>query len=82
MAEAIPQMEDLGMWVEKPDFRSSHLFGIYLDKSIASDTLQRKLIERRISVSFRGEAIRISPHVYNDKKDIDRLVRVLEEVRA
>jgi selenocysteine lyase/cysteine desulfurase len=30
-----------------------------------------------VHVSVRGDAVRVSPHVYNDASDIDRLVEVL-----
>jgi selenocysteine lyase/cysteine desulfurase len=30
-----------------------------------------------VHVSVRGDAVRVSPHVYNDEADIDRLVEVL-----
>jgi selenocysteine lyase/cysteine desulfurase len=31
-----------------------------------------------VFVSVRGDAIRVSPHVYNDDEDVDRLFETLE----
>ena len=33
--------------------------------------------KNRIYVSFRGNAIRVAPNVYNDEKDLKKLVKVL-----
>src|SRR5918912_3082358 len=37
----------------------------------------RKLEEKKIVVSARGEGIRVSPHFYNNEEDIDILIRAL-----
>mgnify|MGYP000244676565 FL=1 len=36
------------------------------------------LAAKNIFVSIRGDSIRVAPHVYNDKADVDRLFDVLE----
>jgi selenocysteine lyase/cysteine desulfurase len=36
-----------------------------------------KFQKANIHVSFRGNSIRVSPHVYNDTDDLGRLVRIL-----
>jgi len=36
-----------------------------------------RLRERRVHVSLRGSAIRVSPHLYNDAADVDALVDAL-----
>jgi selenocysteine lyase/cysteine desulfurase len=42
--------------------------------------LANALTEERIYVSLRSGNLRISPHLYNDMSDIDRLFDVLEEM--
>ena len=37
----------------------------------------KKLKNKKISVSIRGDKIRVSPHVYNDKKEIKKLFECL-----
>jgi selenocysteine lyase/cysteine desulfurase len=44
---------------------------------IESSALANKLEARRIHVSARREYLRISPHFYNDEKDIDALIDAL-----
>ena len=44
------------------------------------DKLKNALKKHKVSVSFRGDFVRVSPHVYNDKLDMNRLVRAFEEV--
>jgi len=51
-----------GILVEDEEYRSSHLFGIrMLGKD--SQRIKEALIRNKVYVSFRGEAIRVSPHV-------------------
>jgi selenocysteine lyase/cysteine desulfurase len=40
-------------------------------------TLYKKLQAERIMVSLRENALRIAPHIYNTREDIDRLISVL-----
>jgi selenocysteine lyase/cysteine desulfurase len=74
--KAITKLREQGHWVEEKDYRSGHLFGVRLvNRDI--DKLKMRLSKERIYVSFRGDAIRVSPHVYNREVDMDRLARVL-----
>ncbi len=69
-----------GYWIEESEARAAHLFGIQLPPGIAPVVLQQKLKDRHISVSVRGDFVRISPHVYNDVADMDALTEVLMEI--
>ena len=42
--------------------------------------LSSGLAERGIFVSVRGDSIRIAPHMYNDRSDIDKLLEALREL--
>ena len=64
-------------WVEEEAFRSHHLFGVRLPKYLDLIKLRQRIQKNKISVSFRGDAIRISPNIYNDEKDMMKLVNVL-----
>jgi selenocysteine lyase/cysteine desulfurase len=71
---AIKELQSLGCFIEESEFRASHLFGIYLPKNINLDKLKTEFFKNNIFVSFRGDAIRISPHLYNTKEDFIKLV--------
>ncbi len=59
--------------VNAPEQRSTIL--CFRDATLeATVALYRELKSRQISVSLRHEMIRVSPHLYNDEADIDRLL--------
>lgn len=76
----LAQLQRDGYRLEHPDYRAHHLFGIRLPEHIALDALKDALQEANISVSVRGDAVRVSPNVYNDADDITALVDVLRDV--
>lgn len=64
---------ELGL-VSLPSDRSApHIVGLELAVSDPASHVAR-LAEQRIYVSLRGRTVRVSPHVYNDEADIDRLL--------
>ncbi len=71
---AIEQLRGLGCFIEDDRHRGHHLFGIYLPDHININSIKEKLKQENIFVSFRGNAIRVSPHLYNTELDFDRLV--------
>ncbi len=71
---AVQKLRDLGCFIEEDDHRAHHLFGIYLPKHIDLEKLKAKLKQENIIVSFRGNAMRVSPHVYNSEADFDKLI--------
>ena len=74
---AIQELRSVGFYIEEQKYRGSHLFGIYLPKHIDMNIVKQKLKAENIFVSYRGNAIRISCHLYNTKEDFDRLVNGL-----
>lgn len=61
--------------------RVGHLVGVRLPGGVPSG-LSRRLADANVHVSVRGDAIRISPHVYNDEADVRRLLEVLRRELA
>ena len=60
--------------------RAVHLFGLRREGGLPA-SLSKTLGAANIHVSIRGDAIRVSPNVYNDMRDVDRLVTALGQVR-
>lgn len=66
--------------IEKQGFRADHLFGFYLPSFLNKHQLVEELTEKKVLVSLRGDAIRVSPHVYNTPHDIQALISCLSDV--
>jgi selenocysteine lyase/cysteine desulfurase len=65
----------LGLTAAPAALRADHLTGLRAT-TLAPD-LPARLAAADVHVSVRGDAIRVSPHLYNDETEIDRLVDVL-----
>jgi selenocysteine lyase/cysteine desulfurase len=74
---AIGQLREDGFWIEEEGSRGQHLFGIRLPERIDKEKLKQRLQKNKISVSFRGDAIRVSPNVYNTEAEMIRLSNVV-----
>ena len=68
----------LGCDVEEDAGRCVNIVGLGLPPSWDADRLQERLASARVHVSRRGEALRVSPHVYNDQDDVEALIGALE----
>lgn len=75
--KAIHLLREGGYWIEEPNFRGNHLFGIGLPKGRDLEKIKLALTKAMVSVSIRGKAIRVSPHLYNTESEMMKLVRVL-----
>ena len=60
--------------------RAANLFGVKLPQGLAPEACRAALARQQIHVSVRGSAVRVSPHVYNDEADLNRLVDALQEL--
>ena len=76
----IESLSDTDYRFEAPAYRGNHLFGMRLPQHVRLEELQKSLQEAKISVSVRGNAVRISPHVYNESADLERLSVCLRDV--
>ena len=74
---AVARLRALGCGVEDDRWRAGHLFGVRLPPGIDIPQLGRDLRARNVSVSLRGGAVRIAPHLYNDAGDLDALIDVV-----
>jgi selenocysteine lyase/cysteine desulfurase len=78
--DLVQNLPEYGYQIENENWRGHHMFGIRLPEHITHKKLQQKLDENNIYVSVRGSAVRISPNVYNNKKDISILLDVLKNL--
>jgi selenocysteine lyase/cysteine desulfurase len=73
----ISTLKQKGFWVEDENYRGSHLIGIRIPKEKNIQSIKEQLLKKNIYVSYRGDAIRLAPNVYNDAADINKLIKVL-----
>lgn len=76
-SEAVKNLQKAGCFIEDENFRTHHLFGVELAETIDIEKLKTKLKEENIFVSFRGNYIRLSCHLYNTKEDFDKLTNCI-----
>lgn len=76
--EPIAKIREMGYSLEEDAYRAAHLFGIRIPDKVDSATLKEQLNNEKVIVSFRGDAIRISPNVYNTEEDLLKLSGILE----
>ena len=79
MGPLIDRATALGFGIEDPRHRAHHLVGLSLPSELSLEQLQKILHHNRVSVSVRGTSVRISPNVYNDERDVKRLIKSLEQ---
>lgn len=80
-APLIDEVRALDYVVEDPAYRGGHLLGLRVPASVDVTRVADRLRERRVHVSVRGSAIRVSPHVYNDAADMAALLDALRSAR-
>jgi selenocysteine lyase/cysteine desulfurase len=74
--QAIESLRERGYWIEDEAYRGGHLFGLRNLRQNAQK-IREVLHRNNIFVSQRGDAIRVAPNMYNDSKDMSRLVKAL-----
>jgi selenocysteine lyase/cysteine desulfurase len=72
--QGINALRDHGYFVEEEEYRAHHLFGIFCTGKKSLSEVKEIMIRENIKVSFRGQSIRVSPHLYNTIADIEKLV--------
>ena len=73
-SKAIQELRAKGCFIEDENYRSKHLFGVYLPDHLTMDTVKKRFRESGISVGIRGDAIRVAPHLYNTEADFEKFV--------
>ncbi len=66
----------LGLTAVAGNRRAGHYLGLRFPGAPPTGLLER-LAARQVFVSMRGRALRVTPYLYNDEEDVERLVAVL-----
>jgi selenocysteine lyase/cysteine desulfurase len=75
--QAVSKLRESGFWIEDENYRGHHLVGVRLPEGRDLQKVKDLTAKNKIYVSFRGNAIRVAPNVYNDESDLKKLVKVL-----
>ena len=67
----------IGFSLEQDEWRAAHLFGLRMPAGLELTVLRAELEARKVFVSLRGSALRVSPHLYNDEDDVGALIDAL-----
>lgn len=68
----------LGFTAQPENRRAGHYLGLTREAPLPDDLLA-KLASANVFVSVRGDAIRVTPHVYTSDTDIERFLTALEQ---
>jgi selenocysteine lyase/cysteine desulfurase len=71
-------LASLGVTVNTSQARGTHLFGLRFSPGTDVHAVAHQLYNAGVHVSVRGDAIRVSLHLYNDEADVAALVDALK----
>ncbi|TCP24365.1 selenocysteine lyase/cysteine desulfurase [Tenacibaculum skagerrakense] len=74
-SDFIKKLREVGCIIEEDEFRAKHLFGIQLPNHVNIESIKNRLQQEQIFVSYRGNYVRISCHLFNTKEDFDKLTK-------
>ncbi len=75
--DCIQHLRKHGYLIEDDRYRAKHLFGIRIPDGRDIENMQASLSKHKIKISFRGDAARVSPNVYNSEEDFSILLDCL-----
>lgn len=76
------QLRAAGFQLLDDSYSCGHLWGVRFEDMNQLQAVANRLKEEQIFVSFRGLAARISPNVYNESADLEKLCRILLEEKS
>lgn len=75
----VQKIRNLGCYVEDDSKRSHHMFGVSFPKNFDLEKLKAKLTENKVHVSFRGDFMRVSCHLFNTREDFEILLKCVQQ---
>ena len=68
-------------WIEEEEYKANHLFGIKIPKRLTMKMVKNKLETENITVSYRGDFVRVSPGLYNTRDEIKKFAKCLAKLK-
>lgn len=72
------QLKAVGCHIEDEPWRASHILGVRLPASLNLPMLAEELKQRKVFISYRGDNLRISCHLFNDENDFAELIGIMK----
>ena len=69
----------LGLEVLPEELRAGHFLGLVFPDGVP-DAAPQRLADQKIFVAVRGKSVRVTPHLYNDDEDLERLIAALQSL--
>ena len=73
------KLSEMGILFEDNKYFSPHLFSLNLPKNVNPILLKSNLEKNQVFISLRGDFLRISLNVFNNKKDVNKLIDVIHK---
>ena len=70
---------ELGLLSSAEELRGPHYLGLQFPDGLPNN-IHQQLADHHVHVSIRGDRMRVTPHLYNNDADIDRLIDTLRAV--
>jgi len=75
--DIFPRLQEAGFQLEEKPYRAAHLFGVRPPNGVAMDKIREALVKEQIMVSYRGDAMRVAPFVYNEREELEKFAAVM-----
>jgi len=73
------KLSEMGILFEDNKYFSPHLFSLNLPKNVNPILLKSNLEKNQVFISLRGDFLRVSLNVFNNKKDVNKLIDVIHK---
>lgn len=73
------ELQEIGLKVQSEPNRVAHFMGAKLPEGLDPQKVAEQLKANKIYISVRGSSLRISPYLYNDQADCQKLVSTIKE---
>ena len=75
--KTLNKLSEIGFTSDREELRAKHLFGIKIPSTVNVEQLQHELKSNNIYLSFRGNYMRVSCHIFNTEAHFEKLYNLI-----